>query len=333
MSSYPYADRFAIHRSLPEVGLSREEVLDQLHTMAKEEDTFWEGGKVSGTMYCGGPRPLQLHERGLPGCSPVASTSSSATSARSATSSEAEIISMVLDLHHGEAAAGGGRRPLRAGDERRDGAASPHAVLAYREHARPKPAAWPRPNVIKPETAHPAFDKACHLFGVELRKAPVHPDTTQVDLDWVRDHMDGDTVALVGSACNSWLRHCRSHRRGSAHWHSKRGCRPARRRLSGQRKPSLRPGTGATTYPLFDHCLPGVTSILGRHSQVRLRAQGVVGGHLQHHKEPVISQYFYLTDWSSGKYTSPGMDGFTLRRWHHRRHLGRPWSRSATPGT
>ena len=53
MSDYPYADRFAIHRSLPEEGMSRQEVLTQLHTMATEEDAFWETGKCSGTMYCG----------------------------------------------------------------------------------------------------------------------------------------------------------------------------------------------------------------------------------------------------------------------------------------
>ena len=51
MSSYPYADRFAVHRRLPEEGLARSEVLAQLHTMAAEEDAFWETGKCSGTMY------------------------------------------------------------------------------------------------------------------------------------------------------------------------------------------------------------------------------------------------------------------------------------------
>ena len=76
-----------------------------------------------------------------------------------------------------------------------------HAILAYREHAA-QTRGVTQPNVIKPETAHPAFDKACHLFGVELRRAPVDPVTTQVDVDWVRDHVDERTVALIGSACN-----------------------------------------------------------------------------------------------------------------------------------
>ena len=53
MSTYPYADRFEIHRNLPDVGLPRQEVLSQLRTMAIEEDAFWETGKCSGTMYCG----------------------------------------------------------------------------------------------------------------------------------------------------------------------------------------------------------------------------------------------------------------------------------------
>src|SRR5947209_10395142 len=52
MSAYPYADRFTIHRSLPERGTARGEVLAELRAMASEEDAFWETGKCSGTMYC-----------------------------------------------------------------------------------------------------------------------------------------------------------------------------------------------------------------------------------------------------------------------------------------
>jgi sphinganine-1-phosphate aldolase len=58
-------------------------------------------------------------------------------------------------------------------------------VLAYREQGN-RATTRGHPNIIKPETAHPAFDKAGHLFGVEMRIAPVDPVTTQVDLDWVR---------------------------------------------------------------------------------------------------------------------------------------------------
>jgi hypothetical protein len=63
-STYPYADRFEIHRRLPEVGLSRDEVLSQLHTMATEEDVFWEGGK-SRAPCTAATTTTTLHERGL----------------------------------------------------------------------------------------------------------------------------------------------------------------------------------------------------------------------------------------------------------------------------
>ena len=52
-NAYPYADRFGVNRTLPEKGRPRAEVLDELRTMAVEEDAFWETGTCSGTMYCG----------------------------------------------------------------------------------------------------------------------------------------------------------------------------------------------------------------------------------------------------------------------------------------
>ena len=76
-----------------------------------------------------------------------------------------------------------------------------HAVLSYREWGRNERSIR-TPNIIKPETGHPAFDKACHLFDVELRRAPVDPKSTLVDVDWVADNIDENTVALIGSACN-----------------------------------------------------------------------------------------------------------------------------------
>ena len=53
MSSYPYQDRFPVNRTLPEKGRPRDEVLAEMRSLAAEEDASWEGGRVSGTMYCG----------------------------------------------------------------------------------------------------------------------------------------------------------------------------------------------------------------------------------------------------------------------------------------
>jgi len=72
----------------------------------------------------------------------------------SSTKFEAEIIAMTLDLLGAEHVSDS----TPAGLVTSGGSGSiAHAVLAYREHTRSR---TDRPNIIKPETAHPAFSKA-----------------------------------------------------------------------------------------------------------------------------------------------------------------------------
>ena len=40
MSSHPYQARYEVHRFLPEKGRPQAEVIDELRTIAREEDTF-----------------------------------------------------------------------------------------------------------------------------------------------------------------------------------------------------------------------------------------------------------------------------------------------------
>ena len=117
----------------------------------------------------------------------------------SATRFEGEIIAMTLDLMHADAV--DDAEP--AGMVTSGGSDSIlQAMLAYREHGR-KQRGITEPNIVKPETAHPAFDKACHLLGIELRARPVDPETTLVDVDRMADaHRRPDTIAIVGSAGN-----------------------------------------------------------------------------------------------------------------------------------
>ena len=75
-----------------------------------------------------------------------------------------------------------------------------NAVLAYRNIAQERGVA--RPQMIWPETAHPAFTKGAHLFGLDVVVAPVDPVTTMVDIDFVRDHIVPETAMLIGSAGN-----------------------------------------------------------------------------------------------------------------------------------
>jgi glutamate/tyrosine decarboxylase-like PLP-dependent enzyme len=70
------------------------------------------------------------------------------------------------------------------------------AVVAARD-SRPD---VPRPAMVVPETAHAAFRKAAHYFGVRVVAVPVDPVTFRADARAVADAIDEDTVLVVASA-------------------------------------------------------------------------------------------------------------------------------------
>ena len=56
-----------------------------------------------------------------------------------------------------------------------------------------------RPNVVLPTSAHAAFEKGAHYFGLENRRIPVREDW-RADVDAMAAAIDDDTVLVVGSA-------------------------------------------------------------------------------------------------------------------------------------
>lgn len=300
MADYPYQDRFAVNRKLPERGRDRADVLAELETMATEEDAFWETGKCSGTMYCGDHDHYGFMNEAFGRFAHV--NALQRDMCPSATKFEAEIISMTLDLFHADAVTDGNP----AGIVTTGGTGSiMHAVLAYREHAA-QTRGVRRPNLIKPETAHPAFDKACHLFGVELRKAPVDPVTTQADVGWIADAIDDQTVALIGSACNYGY--------GTIDPMAELGDVAASRgvglHVDGCLGGFILPFGEELGYDIapFDFRVPGVTSISADTHKYGYAFKGT--STLSFRDQALRNaQYFFLTDWSGGKYCSPGMEG------------------------
>lgn len=298
--TFPYEDRFAVHRTFPEQGSPRDEVLAELQVMAAVEDEVWEGGRCSGTPYSGDRDHyrfmteafghfghVDVHRRDL---------------CPSATKFEAEIVAMTLDLLQGEAVAGTAPAGLVTGG----GTSSiAHAVLAYREHGA-QARGVDRPNLVVPETAHPAFDKACHLFGVTLRRAPVDPVTTEVDVAWVADHVDDQTLAVVGSAC--------SHGYGTvdpvAALSDVALDRGVGLHVDGCLGAYILPFGQELGYevPVFDYRVPGVTSIS---ADAHKYGYALEGTSVLTFRDKAVrnAQYFYRTDWSGGRYSSPGMDG------------------------
>jgi sphinganine-1-phosphate aldolase len=299
MSDYPYAERFEVNRSMPDKGYDRKAVLDELRQMATEEDQSWETGQVSGSYYCGDHEHYDFLTEAFGMFAHVNALQRDVCP--SATRFEGEIIAMTLDMLHAEAVTG----TTPAGIVTSGGTGSiVHALLSYRESARER--GITQPNVVKPETAHPAFDKGCHLFGIELRRAPVDPTNGTVDPADVAAMIDGNTIAIIGSAPNYGY--------GTVDPIEELGALALDHgvglHVDGCLGGFILPWGRELGYdiPLFDFRVPGVTTIS---ADTHKYGYGLKGTSVLAFRDKSLrnSQYFFLTDWTGGKYCSPGMDG------------------------
>ena len=105
VNDFPYADRYAVNRTLPASGRPRADVLAEMQAMATEEDAFWETGKVSGTMYCGDHEHYDFLGQAFGMFAHV--NALQRDMCPSQTKFEGEVIAMALDLMHAEAVTDG----------------------------------------------------------------------------------------------------------------------------------------------------------------------------------------------------------------------------------
>lgn len=299
MTFYPYAEKYPVLRGLPSEGRDHHAILEELREMAQSEDARWENGKASGSFYCGDHEHYAFMGEAFAMYSHMNAMQRDVCP--SATRFEGEIIAMGLDVMHASSVTGtepGGM--LTSG-----GTLSIfHAILAYREQAHRNGVA--KPNIVKPETAHPAFDKACHLLDVEMRSAPIVLDTGQVDVARMAEMIDANTAAIVGSACNygygtvdpiDQLSALALERGIGLHVD---GC------LGGFILPFGE--ILGFDIPVFDFRHPGVTTIS---ADTHKYGYSVKGTSILMFRDKQLrnGQYFFKTDWSGGKYASPGIDG------------------------
>jgi glutamate/tyrosine decarboxylase-like PLP-dependent enzyme len=300
MASFPYADRIPVNHSMPAAGRPREEIIADLTAIATEEDASWETGRISGSLYCGDHSHYDFLTEAFGLFAHVNVLQRDLCP--SATRFEGEIIAMTLDMLGASAVTDGD--PVGLVTSGGTGSIA-HAMLAYREQARAAGRTG-RLNVVKPETAHPAFDKACHLFDLEMRVAPVSAETTVVDPADVAALVDADTVAIIGSACNygygtvdpiTELGQVALERGVGLHVD---GC------LGG----FILPWGRELGYdiPAFDFSVPGVTTIS---ADTHKYGYAFKGTSVLAFRDRALrnSQYFFNTAWTGGKYCSPGMDG------------------------
>ncbi|MCA9543930.1 MAG: aspartate aminotransferase family protein, partial [Myxococcales bacterium] len=175
--------------AIPAQGLDHARILEQLQGF-RAQDADWKAGRTWALVYYAGEahydlikqaHHLYFSENGL---NPIAFGSLKRM--------ETDVVSMTASMLHAPADAvgtmtSGGTESLLL------------AVKAYRDRAR-KLKPWIRkPEMVLPRTAHCAFDKAAHYFGVKARYAPVGPDF-RADPAAMRKLINRNTVLLVASA-------------------------------------------------------------------------------------------------------------------------------------
>lgn len=167
---------------------SDEEIDRALREMATD-DVRWKEGRVFSLAYDAGPRVRAVADRAHAAFSSANGLNTDAFP--SLRTMQAEVIAVVQDwVHAPQGAAGfmtsGGTESILM------------AVKAARERGRSE-RGIARPNMVLPSSAHAAFEKAAHYFGLESRRADVASDW-RADVRAMSDLVDDDTVLLVGSA-------------------------------------------------------------------------------------------------------------------------------------
>ena len=174
--------------SLGQQGRPVDEVIGEL-TEKRANDVRWADGKTFGMVYDGGPSVhevaeqaarLYLHENAL-----------NTQAFPSLAAIQREVVGWTSALLHGDDdVAGfltsGGTESILC------------AVLAARERAAAERGIT-EPEIVLAESAHAAFHKAAHNFGLTIRKAPVRPDFT-ADVGAMARMVNANTAIVVGSA-------------------------------------------------------------------------------------------------------------------------------------
>lgn len=294
----PYKGKYDEFTTIPSNGLSRDEVLKKMQALADLEQDRWKDGFVSGSVYNGDAEHIEFLNK-------VYALASQANPLHtdiwpSINKYEAEIVSMTANMLGaaktsdkicGAVSSGGTESILLA-------------MKSYRDRARELKGIT-KPEMVLPVTAHAAFDKAAHYFGIKMVKIPLKDDLT-VDVDKYRAAFNENTIVAIGSAPSfphgiiDPIEELSEIARSKGVGFHTDGC------LGG----FILPWAEKLGYPVpkFDFRLPGVTSMSADTHKYGYAAKGTSvvlyrGEELRHY------QYFTLTDWPGGLYFSPTFAG------------------------
>ncbi|MBK9740293.1 MAG: aspartate aminotransferase family protein [Actinobacteria bacterium] len=295
---YPYRRDSETYRAIPEHGRPVADVLAEVRGYAAREDAMGDEGRVSWSLYCGDHDHYHVLSEVFEEFAHVNVLQRDMYP--SATKFEAEIIAMVADMLHGEAAGSDVCGVVTSGGSE----SLITALYTYREQAA-KERGVTRPNVVIPTTAHVALDKGAHWLGIEMRHAPI-TDAYVVDVSAMADLIDENTIAIVGSAGNYGhglidpipeLGQLALSKGIGLHVD---GC------LGGFLLPWIE--LSGVDVPLWDFRVPGVTSISADTHKYGYALKGT-STLMYRTKALRAHQWFTYPDWPGGLYLSPGLAG------------------------
>eukprot|EP01040_Poterioochromonas_malhamensis_P013318 gene13318-14633_t len=179
------------HTVLPEKGLPHDEILQLIQSSIQHENTVWENGKLSGSVYGG----EKSHINFLNQCFSYYSMANVLHPDiwPSVMKYESEIVAMTASLVNG------GKKSV-CGSTTSGGTESIIlAVKAHRDYYRTYHGIT-HPEMIACVTAHAAVDKACDLLGIQLKKVPYDPVTFRINVDAVQSVIGPNTIMMYASA-------------------------------------------------------------------------------------------------------------------------------------
>src|SRR5690554_1301125 len=280
---------------LPEKGAQSEELLQRMESF-KAKDLNWQEGKFFGYVFYAGEDIYQVAQRAY--ASFMSTNGLNPSAFPSLRKMESEVVHMTANLLNGDDSVTGSM--TSGGTE-----SIMMAVLSAREWAKKHGGIIGTPEVLAPSTAHPAFPKACHFFGLKYVEAPIDNDY-RVNVEEMKKLITPQTALLIASAPqyphgvidpveevaklaeqNGLLCHIDC-------------C------VGGYLLPFLE--KGGVMLPKFDFRVPGVTSISADTHKYGYAAKGasVV---LYRNRDLRRGQFYIKTDWSGGIYGSPSFAG------------------------
>jgi len=278
---------------LPKSGTSRSEVLSALDR-ARENDAKWRQGRTFSLVYWAGDDILELLQAAF--FKYFSENALNPLAFPSLRRFETEVVGMAGSMLGHEDAAGsmtsGGTESILM------------AVKTARDWARAEKNIT-EPEMIVPESVHPAFEKAGHYFNVRVLHAPVDA-SGRVDVDAMKKMITDKTIMLVGSAP--------SYPHGVVDPIADIGALAQENGIlchvdacvGGFMLPFAR--KLGRDIPPFDFAVPGVTSMSADIHKYGWAAKGA-SVILYRTRELRRHQFVVYTDWSGGLYGSPSFPG------------------------